>query len=108
RDPMVGRDLLSGVLIGVVGILFTYGIEAIQISLNRGEPGNSFIINNLNGLRGTLGSMASILSNAVTMSVLFLLALFFLRVLLRKQWLAAVVFVVLGTLLEAKNGNMTW
>lgn len=108
RDPIVGRDLLFAVPLGLAGSLLVNGFNAIEIRLRSGAPPASFNSASLSGFRGILRTFATGLENAIAISLIFLLALFFLRALLRKQWLAAAIFVLLGVLIQVRQSNMRW
>ncbi|HSC28691.1 MAG TPA: hypothetical protein VLD67_15550, partial [Vicinamibacterales bacterium] len=62
----------------------------------------------LGGLRSLLGSALTIGINALRSALLFVLILCLLRVLLRRQWAAAVSFVLLFSLLNALPSGNTW
>jgi hypothetical protein len=96
RDPMVGRDILYGAVCGMVYCLLfmTY----YGISLRMGEPDFSdFAVDNLMGARAAAYSVANHLFGSLSGAVQIFLLFFLLRVLLRKQWLAALVFVAIFT-----------
>ena len=96
RDPLVGRDLLFGVLLGLFWLLvFTiYGFFLIRL-------GDSPRLANPEFLQGTreavaLGLSAMIGSIRTTLVFFFLIVL--LRALVRNRWLGAAIFVLLFTL----------
>lgn len=93
RDPLVGRDLMFGVLFGIVYLLFLalFSFAAMR----SGSPSFvEFNLGQLHGLRAFSSSTADNLSGVVSGSLVFFLTLFLLRALLRKQWLAAILWVV--------------
>ena len=96
RDPLVGRDLLYGAACGALGsVLFV-----LETPLRGGEPS----LPNLNpflGVRYEVAEMLGAVSNALVSSTIFFLMLFLLRVLLRKQWVAATVFVAIMSIIPA-------
>jgi len=92
RDPLVGRDLLLGVLFGMVYLstvtLFEY------IGLRSGGPSfadGSLLV--LNGFRGFARTISGNLFGGVGAGLLFFLTLFLLKALLRRGWLAGIVWV---------------
>ena len=92
RDPHVGRDLLYGVLLGMAwSILFGIGFVLAQRSgLQPAFSDRGLLF----GFRGTLGTCIYHLTNSVTGTLQFFFVMFVLRVIARKQWLAAICFVV--------------
>ncbi len=96
RDPLVGRDILFGALCGI-GYCLLF-LSYYWISLQIGEPDFSdFAVSNLTGARTAAYSVSSHLFDSLSGAVQLFLLLFLLRILLRKQWLAAVVFVAIFT-----------
>jgi serine/threonine protein kinase len=95
RDPLVGRDLLFGVILGVAwALVFALG-NFVQI-----RGGSSPLLPNSEVLAGvretvTLGLVNIIGSIRTTVIFFFLLVL--LRVLVKNRWLAAGIFVLLLT-----------
>jgi hypothetical protein len=105
RDPLVGRDVLFGMVFGVLYSLLI--LAAAGIARQTGNPPfNEFSITNLMGTRIALSNVAGLLAGALTGGLTLFLVLFLLRVLLRKQWIAALVFVALFTFNQAaQNGG---
>ncbi len=96
RDPLVGRDLISGVGLGMAWVLiFELGVLAVMRAGGRPQLANE------DYLLGTREAAATWLSSVVG-SILGTLVFFFLivllRVLVRNQWLAAALFVVIFAL----------
>jgi len=93
RDPLVGRDLLFGTLLGIVYALLIVLYE--YANLRAGAPIlGEFGLAQLNGSRAFAGMIARLLVDEVSGSLLFLLTLFLVRTLLKKTWLVAVVWVL--------------
>ena len=100
RDPIVGRDVLIGMLLGVLtALIFTAGQRFA------GEPLPS-LTEYLLGLRSTAGRVLIQAAYAIRSGLFLLFLLFLLRVVLRNQWLAAVVFVAIFALLD--TAGETW
>jgi len=93
RDPLVGRDLLFGTLMGIVYALLVAMYE--YANLRSGAPILGEIrLSLLNGFRFFASTIAELLVSEVSGSLVLLLTLFLARVLLKKQWLVAGVWVV--------------
>jgi hypothetical protein len=104
RDPLVGRDLLFGVAFGMAYCLLIAGYEAA--SLYAGEqPAGDFSESNLMGGRWILWKILAVLLDSFTSGPSFFFAIFLLRSLLRKQWLAAVAFVALWSSVRILGGG---
>jgi hypothetical protein len=90
RDPIVGRDVLLGIAFGaaaLVGDRFTdLWSQAHGAALNFGNV--SFLL----GFHRTIAAMLSEIQGSIRTALMFFLMLFILRVVLRSQWLAGVVF----------------
>ncbi len=96
RDPLVGRDILFGAVCGIVYCLLIQAFELIAIRL--GAPAfGTFSVGNLMGTRAAATTIAKLLSSALTGGLQLFLLLFLLRALLRKQWIAGLVFMALFT-----------
>lgn len=96
RDPLVGRDLLSGVLLGTAWVLvFELGY---RYNLRSGDQPLFGVTDVLLGTRETVAIVLSTIVNSILSMLIFFLLLVFLRVLLRNRWLAAAVFVAIFSL----------
>ena len=93
RDPLVGRDVLFGILLGLVYSLLFQTYYFVNL-FHDSAPVAAFVASNLNGARSWASSLAGKLDDAGG-TLLFFLVLFVLRVVLRKQWLAGLVFVLI-------------
>jgi serine/threonine-protein kinase len=105
RDPLVGRDILIGLLLGVATRVL-WQINALAPSwLGLGPPSlfgpqrSSFGVplQTLLGTRYCLGQLFQFHVSAVSGCLFVLLFLFLLRLVLRKQWLAACGYVLIWT-----------
>jgi hypothetical protein len=94
RDPLVGRDVLFGILLGVVyALLFqTYFFVSL---LGGAPPETGFGTANLHGAHFVAWTIAQHLDGSVEGALFFFLVLFLLRAVLRKQWLAGLAFVLI-------------
>jgi len=96
RDPVVGRDILFGVMLGVVWILI-FQLRSIPVMRMGGVPllGNS---DYLAGGRTALGAWLRQVPTSILGTLQFFFFLFGLKFLLRKDWLAAIAFVAIFAL----------
>ncbi len=91
RDPVVGRDILIGVAFGVVWLLI-FSVANIPMA----RAGSALSIGSTNYLLGgrqAFGQWLSQLPIAIFATLQFFFLLLGLKVLLRKDWLAAIAFV---------------
>jgi len=102
RDPLVGKDMLIGTMLGIGIVLLLqfdsllshwFGASLPVLKL----PGPGYDIGELLGLRYKLGTAINLLVGAITASLVFLLIMLLLRVAVRLKWLAAVLFWLLLT-----------
>lgn len=102
RDPVVGRDVLFGVVLGVVAAL-CLRMVAVWSPPAVATP-DSGALEILNGARGTLGFLLTRVPYAVRNALFYLFLLLLLRVLLRCQWLAAAALSLVFAGLNALGG----
>lgn len=95
RDPLVGRDVLSGVILGTIWVL-VFKLGAF-INIRAGaQPqfGNSdFLL----GTRETISTWLSTGVGSILTTLAFFFLLVLLRILVRNHWLAAALFVLFLT-----------
>jgi hypothetical protein len=103
RDPLVGRDVLYG---AVLGILFCdlYGLRYHLAGLF-GAPPPSLTSGLLGSTRHALGAWFSHIPDSISSTLILFLILFLFRVLLRKSWLAAAAFILLFTVLKSASSS---
>ena len=103
RDPLVGRDILIGCLVGVVLVLvqgfgnLLYGIHgtpAMKVSTD---------LVTLSGGRYLAGEFLLLIADTLNKALGILFLIFLFRVLLRQQWLAAGVVIILLAAMYAMN-----
>lgn len=103
RDPLVGRDVLYGVILGCVFCdLFAlrYYLEA-----RIGAPPASVADSFLGSTRIAWSAWLFHIPGSIASTLLLFLILFVWRVLLRKSWLAAIAFVLLFTALKSVSAD---
>ena len=103
RDPLVGRDVLFGVMLGVVWILI-FATRSIQ-ELRMGAPPVLGASEYLTGGREALGQWLIQIPGSILATLFFFILLLGLKALLRKDWLAAIVFVALYALPIGLNSS---
>jgi serine/threonine-protein kinase len=91
-DPLVGCDLLIGVALGSGVTAMLYFVNAALTWFNlRGETANGFDPVALASLSGATGLVLGTAVSAVVNSLGIALFIFFLRVLIKRQWIAEAV-----------------
>jgi serine/threonine protein kinase len=96
RDPVVGRDILFGVVLGVVWLL-VFQIRSIPM-MRMGAAPFLFSTEGLMGGSEALGAWLRQWPQSIQTTLIFFFVLFGLKVLLRKEWIAAMVFVAIFAL----------
>jgi serine/threonine-protein kinase len=93
RDPLVGRDLLSGVMLGLLwALIFEVFLLVVRQMGASPQLGSTEYL--LEG-RWVAGAWLGLLLRSIRSTLIFFLVLFLLRVLLRRRWLASLAFVVI-------------
>ena len=108
RDPLVGRDVLIGMTYGVLLGAFESVDNIVLPLLGRmpPQPGTPSM-ESLLGIRQTLGSVFAYTWAFVLYSLAIFFILFLVRLLVRKDWIAAIVIVFLGTITNT-GGDYLW
>jgi serine/threonine-protein kinase len=96
RDPLVGRDILFGVMLGVVWILI-FQIRYIPI-MHMGASPSLPSHDYLTGGRVALAAWLTQVPTSIIATLQFFFLLLGLKVILRKDWLAAIAFVAVFAL----------
>jgi hypothetical protein len=104
NDPVVGRDVLSGML---GGLLLHVISQAINNWASKGRP-NLGDTDTLLGIRGQLGALLQQMPYAARNALFFLFLIFLLRVLLRNEWAAATAFTVIFTVLTTSGSPLEY
>jgi predicted Ser/Thr protein kinase len=103
RDPLVGRDVLYGALLGIL-ICDLYGLR-YHLAAHFGAVPALISTNYLGSARNVLGAWFAQLPGSIGYTLLSFILLFFLRVLLRKSWLAGAAFVLLFAILKSFSSD---
>jgi serine/threonine-protein kinase len=93
RDPLVGRDLLFGVLLGLTWTLL-YEVRLV-LTLRMGASPNLYSTDFLMGARSALSAWLLHIPLGIQSALVFFFVFLVFRMILRKEWLAAIAFVAL-------------
>ena len=91
RDPLVSRDILIGLLVGLGYDLVFAATNAIDMRSGDSPPAGTYL-DTLLGIRPALSVVIQRIGVGLIASLLFFLLFFLLRIILRKEWLAAIAF----------------
>ncbi len=108
HDPLVGRDVLIGIAYGVLLGVFE-SVDNVLLPLlgaSPPQPGTPSM-ESLLGVRQTLGSFFAYTWVYVLYSLAIFFLLFLLRLVVRKDWIAAIVIVFLGAITNT-GGDYFW
>ncbi len=111
RDPLVGRDLLVGSVLGIsFGILEYLNHHVASWVGATPEAPMLMTLDSLLSARASLAAVSATPIWSLFWSVGALFILFLLRVLLRRQWIAAVVFVLMMSAIFGLSSDspFTW
>ncbi len=98
-DAVVGRDILFGIILGVVWI-FVFRIRDV-LAMQMGGAPSLFRVEYLIGGRQALGAWLYLIPSATLGALQFFFLLLGLKVLLRKEWIAATIFVAIFSALNS-------
>ncbi|HTQ55497.1 MAG TPA: serine/threonine-protein kinase [Bryobacteraceae bacterium] len=94
RDPLVGHDILVGVAAGMASGLIASLHQFVLLRLGS-TPSPSVATDSLLGVGGAVATFLTAIPNCVIQGLAWFVLLFILRVVLRRDWLAAGGFVLL-------------
>ncbi len=97
RDPLVGRDILIGVVAGLFWAVIWAG--SIVVNVAKAGPATTALLSSLSGGRQTVATALAVLPGSLIQLFVCFLMLFVARLLLRREWLAAVAYIALFTAL---------
>jgi hypothetical protein len=106
RDPLVGRDLLFGVILGIVWcvIITLLSLALTRIGATPGFGSSDLLL----GPRAVIGACLGQLALSVQGTLGFFFLMFVFRVIFRKPWLAALMFVAFWTLVKTYDSHHLW
>ena len=103
RDPLVGRDILFGVALGVLWIvIFRIGELA---SIRMGADPTLFSTSYLLDARRVLGAWAAQFPGAIFGTLQFFFFFLVLKIILKRDWLATIVFVAIFVADKSMGSN---
>src|SRR5215472_11821345 len=109
RDPLVGRDVLIGMTFGVLLGVFESADNILLPLLGRLPPfPGAASMDSLLGVKQTLGSVFAYTWIFVLYSLGIFFLLFLVRLLVRKDWIAAIVIVFLGSIMYPGGDYFWW
>ena len=94
RDPLVGRDVLLGLTFGTAAALLAKLDRLVLMSFG-GTPDIDTYPGSLMGVTGAISAFLTIFPNCVVQALIWFVLIFILRVILRRDWLAAGAFVLI-------------
>jgi hypothetical protein len=100
RDPLVGHDVLAGVALGMASALIAVVHQFVLLRFGS-TPSMTASTDALLGVRGAIATWLAVIPNCVIEALLWFVLIFVLRVVLRRDWLAAGGFVLIYALLSA-------
>ena len=103
RDPLVGRDVLFGVILGISWtLIFSIMFVALEKIGATPQFGSSDI---LMGALHDIGTCLLQVTTSVQATLVFFFLMFIFRVICRKPWLAAIVFVAFWTFIKTYQSH---
>jgi len=106
RDPLVGRDILFGLVLGIFWVIVIQIFIAYLIHI--GDVPHIGDAKILLGVRRTLGAALFLVPADIRTTLLFFLLIFLFRLVLRNEWLAAAAFVVLFSTMQSLREDYFW
>ncbi|MGA2019713.1 MAG: serine/threonine-protein kinase [Candidatus Sulfotelmatobacter sp.] len=103
RDPLVGRDILFGVMLGVIWVLIIQIRSIVVMHMGASPP--LYQSEYLMGGREALGAWLIQIPASILGTLQFFFLLLGLKFLLRKDWLAALAFVAIFALAQGLTSS---
>ena len=103
RDPLVGRDVLLGVMLGTAWLLI-FKVTHLLL-LRQGSSPSLFQTDFLLGVRPALSAWWYQIPTSVLATLEFFFLLLGLKIVLRRDWLAAAAFVTIFTLIKTLGSS---
>jgi Protein kinase domain len=96
RDPLVGRDLLAGVTLGMAALLLNVSHDWLSLRFGA-TPSTQVLLQSLLGVKSAIAMWLAMIQNCIVEILAYFLILFLLRMVFRRDWLAAAAFVLMFT-----------
>ncbi len=97
KDPLVGRDVLIGLLVGL-GYDLVFAVETAVERRMGADPLTSISLSSLLGFRNALSGVLTHVDQSLTGALEFFLLFFVLLLIVRKEWIAGLLFVLIFAL----------
>jgi predicted Ser/Thr protein kinase len=107
RDPLVGRDILFGAVLGLLIHALGLGNDAISIRLGYVIPPHLPPLDNLLGTRFVIALMGNQVFNAILNAMTCVFGMVILKILLRSEWAAVGVAIALFTFTGSRGIGAT-
>ncbi len=95
RDPIVGRDILVGIIGGCVNVLLDVELPGVFAAHPRPYAISELVM--LNGPRQAVGELLSVVPRSIMDSMAMLITIIVIWMLVRRLWLAGAIFFVIQT-----------
>lgn len=106
RNPLVGRDVLFGICLGVFWCSL-FVIDTLMLG-KLGAPPPTGTTDYFLSARGTATAVLYEGANSISFTLIFFFLIFLLRVILRRQWLAAAGYTLIFTALKMLGSDHPW
>src|SRR5207248_3036849 len=106
RDPLVGRDILFGLVLGSFWVIVVQMFIGYLIHI--GDVPHIGSAEYLLGVRRTLGAALLLVPADIQATLLFFFLIFLFRLVLRNEWLAAGAFVLLFSTTQSLRQDYFW
>jgi hypothetical protein len=106
RDPLVGRDMVSGVLLGMAWVLI-FEIGNL-FSIRMGDALQFGSSDLLGGFREAVGYYFSVAGNSIQGALAFFLLLVLIKFIVRNQWVAVALFIAIQITPRLLGSDHVW
>src|SRR5262249_29906509 len=103
RDPLVGRDILFGVALGLLIHALGIGSDAINARLGHAIPPRVPPLDNLLGTQYVLALMGNQFFNAILNAIFCVFGMVILKIFLRSAWAAVAVAIALFSFTSSRG-----
>jgi tRNA A-37 threonylcarbamoyl transferase component Bud32 len=103
RDPLVGRDILYGIALGLLIHVIGLGADALHTRLGYVIPPHLPTLDNLLGTRYVIAIMGNQVFNAILNAMVCVFGMVILKILLRSEWAAVGVAIGLFTFTSSRG-----